>query len=41
MNVWHVDNDILTMNNAPINEMKIRGQIIMLFNNNIDNKDIK
>ena len=41
VNVWHVDNDILTMNNAPINEMKIRGQIIMLFYINIDNKDIK
>ena len=37
-NVWYVDGGKYNFNNAPINEMKSSGQIIMLFYNN--NKDI-
>ena len=38
MNVWYVDGGKYNFNNAPINEMKSSGLIIMLFYNN--NKDI-
>ena len=31
MNIWHKDEEILTINNVPINDIMKRGQIIMLF----------
>ena len=33
-NCWHVGDELLTLNSAPINEIKNKGQIIMLFYNN-------
>ena len=37
-NYWHRDDDLLPLNSAPINEIKNKGQIIMLFYNNKMNK---
>ena len=33
-NCWHVGDELLTTNSAPIGEIKNKGQIIMLFYNN-------
>lgn len=35
---WHFNRDVKTINNAPIDEIKNVGQIILLFYNNIKNK---
>ena len=38
MKVWYNDDRQYTINNAPINQMKNSGQIIMLFYNKMENK---
>ena len=40
-NYWHIGNKYFLKNNAPIEEIKNNGQIIMLFYNNIMNKPKK
>ena len=37
-NIWHINDELVNSNSAPINEMKNDGKIIMLFYNNIENK---
>ena len=34
--IWHINDEILTINYAPINVMQNKGQIIMLFYNNME-----